>query len=168
MVKKNLLILLLFLFLTSCNDVKQKSEIVSYPTNFFAKVIGVKDGDTIEVLFNNNPIVIRLEHIDCPEKKQPFGKRAKQFASDFCFGKIVNIISKGKTDRYKRLIAEVKIENGNILNKELVRNGLAMHYKKYSKAGEYDLLENRTRLVFHTTWELANRDEAVKVDKAVE
>jgi Zn-dependent M28 family amino/carboxypeptidase len=33
---------------------------------------------------------------------------------------------------------------------------------------EYDLLENRTRLVFHTTWELANRDEAVKVDKAVE
>jgi hypothetical protein len=33
---------------------------------------------------------------------------------------------------------------------------------------EYDLLENRTRLVFHTTWELANRDKAVKVDKAVE
>ena len=32
---------------------------------------------------------------------------------------------------------------------------------------EYDLLlENRTRLVFHTAWEVANRDEAVRVDKA--
>jgi Zn-dependent M28 family amino/carboxypeptidase len=30
---------------------------------------------------------------------------------------------------------------------------------------QYDLLENRTRLVFHTAWELANRDEAVRVDK---
>ncbi|GAA4231488.1 M28 family metallopeptidase [Postechiella marina] len=29
---------------------------------------------------------------------------------------------------------------------------------------EYDLLEKRTRLIFHTAWELANRDERVKVD----
>ncbi|WP_353778653.1 M28 family peptidase [Winogradskyella sp. 3972H.M.0a.05] len=31
---------------------------------------------------------------------------------------------------------------------------------------EYDLLENRARLVFHTAWELANRDERIVVDKA--
>jgi hypothetical protein len=31
---------------------------------------------------------------------------------------------------------------------------------------EYDLLENRTRLVFHTAWELANRAERIIVDKA--
>lgn len=30
---------------------------------------------------------------------------------------------------------------------------------------EYDLLENRTRLVFHTAWEVANRDKRVVVDK---
>ncbi|MBQ4915237.1 M28 family peptidase [Maribacter sp. MMG018] len=30
----------------------------------------------------------------------------------------------------------------------------------------YDLLENRTRLVFYTAWELANRDNPVTVDKA--
>ncbi len=29
---------------------------------------------------------------------------------------------------------------------------------------EYNLLETRTRLIFHTAWELANRDERVKVD----
>ena len=33
---------------------------------------------------------------------------------------------------------------------------------------EYDLLENRTRLVFHTAWEVANRDERIAVDKATE
>ena len=31
---------------------------------------------------------------------------------------------------------------------------------------EYDLLENRTRLVFYTAWELANRDARITVDKA--
>jgi hypothetical protein len=33
---------------------------------------------------------------------------------------------------------------------------------------EYDLLENRTRLVFYTAWELANRDARITVDKATE
>ena len=33
---------------------------------------------------------------------------------------------------------------------------------------EYDLLENRTRLVFYTAWELANRDARITVDKVVE
>ena len=31
---------------------------------------------------------------------------------------------------------------------------------------EYDLLENRTRLVFHTAWELVNRENRIIVDKA--
>ncbi|MFC0604218.1 M28 family metallopeptidase [Winogradskyella pulchriflava] len=31
---------------------------------------------------------------------------------------------------------------------------------------EYDLLENRTRLVFYTAWEVANRDKRIVVDKA--
>lgn len=33
---------------------------------------------------------------------------------------------------------------------------------------EYDLLENRARLVFYTAWEVANRDERLVVDKASE
>ncbi|WP_282136320.1 M28 family metallopeptidase [Seonamhaeicola maritimus] len=30
---------------------------------------------------------------------------------------------------------------------------------------EYELLENRARLIFHTAWELANREERVKLDE---
>lgn len=33
---------------------------------------------------------------------------------------------------------------------------------------EYDLLENRARLVFYTAWEVANRDQRIVVDKATE
>lgn len=33
---------------------------------------------------------------------------------------------------------------------------------------EYDLLENRTKLVFHTAWELANREHRIVADKATE
>ena len=38
------------------------------------KVIRVLDGDTIEVLQEQQPIRVRLLNIDAPEKKQPFGR----------------------------------------------------------------------------------------------
>ena len=42
------------------------------------KVIGVMDGDTIEVLdATKTPRRIRLEGIDAPEKAQPFSARSK-------------------------------------------------------------------------------------------
>ena len=64
------------------------SNVTSNETDGY-KVIGIKDGDTFVVLIDGKELVIRLEHIDCPEKKQPFGTKAKQFASDLCFGKNV-------------------------------------------------------------------------------
>ena len=42
------------------------------------KVVGVMDGDTIEVLdATKTPRRIRLEGIDAPEKAQPFSARSK-------------------------------------------------------------------------------------------
>ncbi|MBH1960929.1 MAG: thermonuclease family protein [Flavobacteriia bacterium] len=109
-----------------------------------AKVVGVKDGDTFVVLHEKKEIVVRLEHIDAPEKNQPFGSRAKKFASDFCFGKTVVVIGNGKKDRNGRWIGEIFYNNQN-LNKELVRNGLAWHYKRYSKNANYADLETVAR-----------------------
>jgi micrococcal nuclease len=48
--------------------------------NFSAPVVSVLDGDTLEVLHNCHAERIRLSGIDCPEKGQAFGKRAKQAA----------------------------------------------------------------------------------------
>ncbi|MBK6936731.1 MAG: thermonuclease family protein [Chitinophagaceae bacterium] len=105
------------------------------------KVIGVKDGDTIDILYNNNKLTIRLAHIDCPEKKQPFGQVAKKFMSDNCYGQVVTIQHKKEYDRNKRLIGEVINAKGANLNKELVKAGLAWHFKKYSTDTVYAKLE---------------------------
>ena len=48
---------------------------------FTGQVVGVIDGDTIDVLHNGQAERIRLNGIDCPEKKQAYGKKAKQFTS---------------------------------------------------------------------------------------
>ncbi|QFG54441.1 thermonuclease family protein [Chryseobacterium sp.] len=50
----------------------------------------------------------------------------------------------GKPDRNGRWIAEIFSQNQNI-NKELVRNGLAWHYKQYSKNDNYAALERIAR-----------------------
>jgi endonuclease YncB( thermonuclease family) len=115
-------------------------------------VIGVKDGDTVEILMDGKPQVVRLSHIDCPEKKQPFGNNAKQFASDLCFGKKVKLSTGWKKDRNKRLLAEIILSNGKNLNKELVKNGFAWHYKKYSKDNSYDDLEKQARKLKVGLW----------------
>ena len=53
--------------------------------NFTGPVVSVLDGDTIEVLHNTKPERVRLSGIDCPEKGQAFGNRAKQAASELVF-----------------------------------------------------------------------------------
>ena len=61
----------IFILLSSCNT-KTTENIAN---EFQAKVVGVKDGDTIEVLYNKQLITITLEHIDYPQKTQPFEKK---------------------------------------------------------------------------------------------
>lgn len=63
----------------------------AFSADFTGQVVSVIDGDTIEVPHNQNPERIRLSGIDCPEKGQTYGKRAKQATSDLVFGKDVTI-----------------------------------------------------------------------------
>jgi len=65
--------------------------------SFRAFVVRITDGDTIVALTNDkNQFTIRLEGIDRPDYKQDFGYKAKQFTSDFCFGKEVRIEKSGE------------------------------------------------------------------------
>lgn len=98
---------------------------------FDGKVVGVLDGDTVEVLHDNKPERIRLNGVDCPEKSQAFGRQAKEFTSNRCFGKVVDVQSLGH-DRYGRTIGEITLSDGKDLNHELVTAGLAWWYKKYA------------------------------------
>jgi endonuclease YncB( thermonuclease family) len=122
---------------------------------YTAKVIKVKDGDSIDILLDGTKQSLRLAHIDCPEKRQDYGAKAKEFTSNFCFGKEITVTIAGKPDRYGRWIVEVFRNNQN-LNKELVRNGLAWHFKKYSNNANYDDLEKAARAKKIGLWKDSN------------
>ena len=93
-------------------------------------VVGVTDGDTIKVMGSHNKQVrIRLYGIDCPEKSQAFGKRAKQFTSKLVYGKVVEV-EVMDTDRYGRTVAMIYADK-ILLNEELLKAGLAWVYYKY-------------------------------------
>ena len=97
---------------------------------FQGKVVRILDGDTVEVMHNNRAERIRLNGINCPEKKQSFGQQAKELTSALCFGKNVTVQS-FKGDRYGRTIGELWVE-GQDVNQEIVRRGMAWWYRKYT------------------------------------
>ena len=90
--------------------------------DFTGPVVSILDGDTIEVLHNTRAERIRLNGIDCPEKGQAYGNRAKQATSALVFGKEVMLQTHGK-DKYKRTLADVLLLDGTNVNHTLVKDG---------------------------------------------
>lgn len=127
----------------------------AHPQEFRGRVVAVADGDTLTVMKNGAPAKIRLEGIDCPEKKQPFGDRAYMFAFREANNQTVAIRPKGK-DRYGRIIGDVILPDGRSLNAELVRLGLAWHYKKYSSDKNLARLEREARAAGSGLWSQAD------------
>lgn len=109
------------------------------------------DGDTIEVLHNGKAERIRLNGIDCPEKKQAFGQKAKQFSSSLVFGKTVVVVPSQK-DRYTRTVGDVFLSDGVNLSYELVKAGLAWWYRKYSDDVILAALELEAQLERRGLW----------------
>lgn len=110
------------------------------------KVISISDGDTFTILVEQEQIKIRLHGIDCPEKSQDFGNVAKQFLSDLIFNKEVEVIQTD-VDRYGRTIGKASI-NGVSVNEQLLKAGLAWHYKYYdnnSSWAEFELTAQRDK-----------------------
>jgi micrococcal nuclease len=81
--------------------------------------------------------------VDCPEKAQDFSDRVKQFTSSKVFGTTVSVESSG-LDRYGRTVARVVV-HGEDLGLELVKAGLAWHYKQFSNDTELAKAESAAR-----------------------
>lgn len=115
-------------------------------------VTSVQDGDTIEILRNTRPERIRLYGIDCPEKGQAYGNRAKQEISALVFGKEVTLQTYGK-DKYKRILADVLLPGGTNVNHELVKEGWCWWYQKYAQEdAELQQLEQDARDAKRGLW----------------
>jgi micrococcal nuclease len=115
-------------------------------TTLTAKVVGIKDGDTVVVLDSlNNQTTLRLAEVDCPEKNQPFGTKSKQFTSDQIYLKTIKYIVTD-TDRYGRSIAMIYYDTDNkYLSAEIIKAGMGWQYKRYSTSKELATFEDNAK-----------------------
>ena len=120
--------------------------------DFSGPVTDVLDGDTIKVSRNHRTVTIRLNGIDTPEKGQAYGHKAGEFVVLQAFGKEVTVQTFG-LDKYGRTIGDVYLPGGALLNKELVKAGLAWWYCKYSADQSLALLEIEARETKRGLWQ---------------
>jgi endonuclease YncB( thermonuclease family) len=118
------------------------------------KVVGVSDGDTLTVLMSGRQVKIRLAEIDAPEKRQPFGQRAKQSLSDLVYGKQVMVKQEAK-DRYGRVVGRV-YAGGLDVNAEQIRRGMAWVYLQYNRDKSLLALEQEAKSAKRGLWSEPN------------
>ncbi|RYF47976.1 MAG: thermonuclease family protein [Comamonadaceae bacterium] len=107
-------------------------------------VVGVSDGDTITARCGEpgayEQVKVRVQGIDAPERKQPFGARSRQAFSDLVFQRRAELRC-GKTDRYQRKVCSVWVapaaspDGPRTLDAGLsmVSSGMAWWYRSYSR-----------------------------------
>lgn len=123
-----------------------------HPREITGKVVKIADGDTLTILVGEDRQRVRLHGIDCPERGQPFGTKAKEYALEHAAGKAVSVKVRDR-DRYGRLVGEVILPDGRNLNHDLVRAGLAWWYERYApKDSQLKALELEAREAKRGLW----------------
>lgn len=97
------------------------------------EVVSVTDGDTFQINYNGAKTKVRLIGVDTPESVHPdskknneYGKQASNYTKSLLEGKTVKLeFDVSPTDKYGRLLAYVYLENGEMLNEKLLKEGYA-------------------------------------------
>lgn len=112
---------------------------------WMGKAVGVIRPDEIKVLKEDGKTEnVRLYGIDSPVEPQDFGRVAHLYMSQRVLGKWVEVRPLFR-DHFDRVIAWVFVDGEN-LNKEMLRKGLAWWYRKYLPfEKELELLEAEAR-----------------------
>lgn len=120
-------------------------------SKLIGKVGHVVDGDTFELLVDEQPIPIRIRvaGIDAPEKDQPFGQQSRQSLAGLVNGHPVAVFVKG-IDRYGRTLGTVYAKIcapaclSVYVNAEQVKVGMAWAYRLHGKAVDPTMVELET------------------------
>ena len=95
----------------------------------------VTDGDTITI----QNIQVRLCGIDAPELHHPYGKKAKWAMVSLCNGHRIRAEITDE-DEYGRTVAKCFLPDGRDLSEEMVKQGFAIDWAKFS-GGKYRKFE---------------------------
>lgn len=129
-------------------------------------VVGISDGDTLtarcptqDTEHPYQQIKVRLQGIDAPERKQPFGNRAREVLSDIAYMKEAELRC-NKIDRYKRYVCSVWVKPEEApgpyktldAGLAMVTAGMAWWYRDYAREqtpeerGQYEFAEQEAQL----------------------
>lgn len=97
------------------------------------KVVSVVDGDTFKIIYNQKEEKVRLIGVDTPEsvhadksKNTKYGKIASEYVKELLKSQNVKLeFDVSSKDKYGRLLAYVYLENGEMLNEKLLKEGYA-------------------------------------------
>jgi micrococcal nuclease len=142
--KKHTIIWCLLLILTanSCTSKsgKKPSSALNDRNTLTGKVIGIIDGDTYDVSVEGSKIVrVRMEGIDAPERGMPFYNAAKNYLATLCLNKVVRL-KVTDTDSRGRYIANTFLADGTELGQEMIKAGLAWHFKNTTTMKRWQVL----------------------------
>lgn len=127
------------------------------------KVVKVVDGDTIKVRIAGGVEKVRLIGVDTPETVDPrrevqyFGEEASEFTKKVALGEEVWLEPDpqcSNRDKYRRLLRYVYLEDGTLLNAEIIRKGYGFAYTKYpfSRMKEFRRLEKQAKKKGRGLW----------------
>jgi len=100
------------------------------------EVARVVDGDTIELSHAGGRDRVRLYGVDCPERGQPYGSEAAAFTRRLApvGGPVTVHVRFALRDAFGRLRGEVVLPDGANLAYELLKAGLAWHFRPHDAA----------------------------------
>jgi endonuclease YncB( thermonuclease family) len=116
--------------------------------------VKIIDGDTYDLLLaSNNTERIRLAGIDCPERTQDFYQVAKNRLGEICLDKTLTVRYKER-DRNGRIVGHTYLDDGTWVNAQLIREGLAWHFLRYSSDSTLAGAERSARAAKKHIWSL--------------
>jgi micrococcal nuclease len=148
---KYLLAFFLVLNFLSC-DLLPSQESHSGQTGLVTHIV---DGDTYDIMLDGQKTRIRMDGIDAPERGMDYYKQAKNYLGELCENNEIRV-EITDTDRYGRSIAKSYLPDGRELGHEMVKAGMAWHYKKYSDDATLSQLEQEAKNAGIGLWSLSN------------
>ena len=107
-------------------------------------VVKIIDGDTYDILLNGKQTRVRMFGIDAPERGMDFYRVSKEYLGELCMDQVIRL-EVVNTDRYGRMVAKSFLSDGRELGAEMIRAGLAWHFKRYSDDESLAKLETAAR-----------------------
>ncbi len=122
--------ILRFLMVLGCAFSLSASPVTAQGQVISGVVMRVTDGDTFRL--SGLDVAVRVWGLDAPERKQRGGSAATNAMRDLIDGKTLSCV-KRDIDRYRRVVGQCFLENGQDIAAAMIAAGVAREYCRYSR-----------------------------------